>query len=200
MKSTNIDKISKSISCSNKKKLRFEDIDGSCNKSRTKKNFDDQCTGRESCILDDSLLGCTGYEFDLAYSCYDDNDDSDMISNSSISDLLTESRKHRLDRMSCGSNETQERSIIMNQENDSVLSTPDDISVDVEINNDNAEPFVQETINYTKSSWAYTKHWVIAAMILLIVVAAAIAAYMFFSKESNRVIEINLTPLTMMES
>lgn len=215
MKSVNINKISRSINCSNGKKLKFEGVnqeDGICNIGRIKKNFDDQCEGRDSCILDNSLLGCQGYDFDLAYSCFDDSDNV-SCTDSSISLAISQSKKQKINRMIDSDfyrqiddslsnltseetgNITQERSLIYNQE--------DEQEVPLIINEQDDQMFIEgerAPATYTTkiSFWDRFKHWIIGVMIVLILVAIVIAGYMFFSKE-NKPIEINLTPLSMME-
>ena len=196
MESTRINKISKSIKCPDGKKLRFRDVDSfspnTCDKKRIYKNFQDQCDGRDSCILDNSLLGCQGYDFDLAYSCIED-DRSSIYSHdsktSSISAAITDSKISRLKEInypdSLRSEEsTQERSLIQNQEEEN----------EVPLIFDDEEDVTEEQVGYIPpppSFWDRFKHWIIGIMILLVIIAVIAAGIMFFAKESTQTVELD---------
>lgn len=205
MVSTKINKISKSINCPDGQKLKFEDADFfgavSCDKGKIGKNFSQQCDGRESCILDNSLLGCQGYDFDLNYSCYDADDISVQGSiDSSLSSAINDSKQYRMNEILSTHTEldsvnesyqendskesTYESSIIQNQQEETKTTEEDNQMLDqLEPEEPESEIILKRPITF----WDRFKHWIIGAMIVLLLIAIVIAVTMFFRKESSMV-------------
>ena len=76
------------------KSIKFKNNIQECDTKIIKKNFDDQCSGRDNCILNNSLLGCSGYDFDLIFDNEHTSEEEQILSN--MTEVLDKSTKRYL--------------------------------------------------------------------------------------------------------